>query len=243
VAAAVVEAAMPQFPFGGAFVDLVPVPDGFVAQAVAVGLGVTEAPRQPLEEDITDRLSRGRALLKLDNAEHLLDAVAGFVERVLPACPDTRILITTRERLRMPEERIVPIGPLPPPDALSLFWERAAVAELCDRLDGLPLAIELAVRAQRLAGAPPALLTALGDYMRLLSGSRGADVRHRSMSGGGQVAPAGCSCGLGLPPIRGHIPDPPLSEQRVLWDRRFRRVRCRRPGCVAWPVVVGRVGG
>jgi predicted ATPase/DNA-binding CsgD family transcriptional regulator len=192
LASVVVEAAMPLFPSGGAFVDLVPVPDGFVTQAVAAALQVTEAPRQTLEEAIGERLGRGRSLLLLDNCEHLLDEVAGFVEGVLAACPDIRILVTTRERLRMPEERVVPIRPLPMADAQALFRDRAlaadpeltaapeAVADLCARLDGLPLAIELAAARSASLGAPD-LLTALGDYLRLLAGSRGVDVRHRSL--------------------------------------------------------------
>ncbi|MFD2767189.1 ATP-binding protein [Micromonospora eburnea] len=186
-------AAAPAFPLGGAFVDLVPVRDGFVAQAVAAALGVTEQAQQPLAAAITDRLGQGRTLLVLDNCEHLLDPVAGFVERILSTCPDTTVLATSRERLAVPGEQIIPVAPLPPEtDAVALFQDRARaadphfsadpaiVAELCARLDGMPLAIELAAARSASLGAA-GLLAALDDAPRLLSGGRGADRRHRSL--------------------------------------------------------------
>ncbi|MFF0309654.1 ATP-binding protein [Streptosporangium sp. NPDC004379] len=185
--------AAPSFPAGGAFVDLVPVGGGFVAQAVAAALGVTERPRQPLEDAVAERLGRGRSLLVLDNCEHLLDAVAGFVERTLSVCPGARVLVTSRERLGVPGERVVPVAPLPPgSDAERLFLDRAAaadpgftadpavVAELCARLDGMPLAIELAAARSASLGAD-GLLATLDDVLRLLAGGRGAVERHRSL--------------------------------------------------------------
>lgn len=193
LAAVVAEAMGPSCPLGGAFVDLVPVRDGFIAQAVAAALGVTERPGQPLEDSIAQRLGRGRSLLVLDNCEHLLDAVAGFVERLLSTCPDVRILATSRERIGVAGERIVPVGPLPlASDAERLFHDRATaadpgfsagqdvVAELCGRLDGMPLAIELAAARSTSLGAD-GLLAALDDGLRLLSGGRGSVERHRSL--------------------------------------------------------------
>jgi len=185
---AVVVAGAAAFPFGGAFVDLVPVRDDSVPQAVAAALGVAEGPQQPLEAAIAGRLARGRSLLILDNCEHVVDAVAGFVERLLAACPTVTVLATSRERLSVPGERVVAVGPLPlGSDAERLFADRAvapidpgAVTDLCARLDGLPLAIELAAARSAALGAP-GLLTGLGDYLRLLTGGRGQEVRHRSL--------------------------------------------------------------
>ncbi|QYN34463.1 LuxR C-terminal-related transcriptional regulator [Pseudonocardia sp. DSM 110487] len=185
---AVVVAGSATFPFGGAFVDLVPARDDSVPQAVAAALGVAEGPQQPLEAAIGGRLARGRSLLVLDNCEHVVDAVAGFVERLLAACPTVTVLATSRERLAVPGERVVAVGPLPlGSDAERLFADRApepidpgAVADLCARLDGLPLAIELAAARSAALGGP-GLLTGLGDYLRLLTGGRGTEVRHRSL--------------------------------------------------------------
>jgi predicted ATPase/DNA-binding CsgD family transcriptional regulator/tetratricopeptide (TPR) repeat protein len=181
------------FSCGGAFVDLVPVRDAFVAEAVAAALGVSERPQQPLEDAIADRLGRDQVLLVLDNCEHLLDAVAAFVDRLLSRCPGTRALVTGRERLGVPGERVVPVEPLPlSSDAVRLFRDRATAAdpafavdageaaEICARLDGLPLAIELAA-ARSAALGPGGLLAALDDNLRLLAGGRGGDQRHRSL--------------------------------------------------------------
>ncbi|MFG1851862.1 ATP-binding protein [Actinomadura geliboluensis] len=178
---------------GGAFVDLVPVRDGFVEHAVAAALDVTESPRAELHTVIAGRLGRSRTLIVLDNCEHLLDAVAGFADRILAACPGTRILATSRERLGVPGERIVRVGPLPlASHAEALFTDRArdadpdfaagpaAVAEICARLDGMPLAIELAAARSAALGAD-GVLAALDDRLRLLAGGRGADARHRSL--------------------------------------------------------------
>ncbi len=193
LAVAVAEAAGPAFPSGGAFVDLVPVREGFVARAVATTLGVTEGSHQPLEEAVAARLGGGRSLVVLDNCEHVIEEAAAFAERILAACPGTRILVTSRERLSIPGERTVPIAPLPlAGDAERLFHDRAlaadpefvgdpaVIAELCARLDGMPLAIELAAARSASLGAT-GLLAALEDALRLLSGGRGGDQRHRSL--------------------------------------------------------------
>jgi predicted ATPase/DNA-binding CsgD family transcriptional regulator len=193
LAAVVAEDAVALFPSGGAFVDLVPVRDGFVARAVATVLGVTEGSHQPLEEAVAARLGTGRSLLVLDNCEHVIDEAAAFAERILASCPGTRVLVTSRERLVTPGERSVPISPLPlGSDAERLFYDRAlaadpqfvaepaVIAELCARLDGMPLAIELAAARGASLGAT-GLLAALEDALRLLSGGRGGDERHRSL--------------------------------------------------------------
>ncbi|MEU5875909.1 LuxR C-terminal-related transcriptional regulator [Spirillospora sp. NPDC047279] len=193
LAAVVAEDAIAMFPSGGAFVDLVPVREGFVARAVATTLGVTEGSHQPLAEAVAARLGTGRWLLVLDNCEHVIDEATAFAEQILAACPGTRALVTSRERVGIPCERSVPISPLPlGSDAERLFYDRAlagdpefvaepaVIAELCARLDGLPLAIELAA-ARGASLGPTGLLAALDDALRLLSGVRGGDERHRSL--------------------------------------------------------------
>ncbi|MFB9527445.1 ATP-binding protein [Nonomuraea roseola] len=180
-------------PTGGAFVDLVPARDDFVTQAAAMVLGVTERAGQPLEDAVVERLGHHRTLLVLDNCEHVLDAAAGFAGRLLAACPGTRILVTSRERLGVQGERTVPLAPLPlDSDAEALFLDRATAAdpefgadralltEICSRLDGVPLAIELAAARSASLGAS-GLLAALDDTLRLLTGGRVADERHRSL--------------------------------------------------------------
>jgi predicted ATPase/DNA-binding CsgD family transcriptional regulator len=193
LAAVVAEAAAPAFPLGVTFVDLTPVRDGHVAPAVAAALDVPERPPQPLGLAIRDRLALGSSLLVLDNCEHLLDAVACFTDELLSACAGTTVLATGRERLGVPGERVVPISPLPlGSDAEALFVDRAtaadpgfvadmpAVAEICARLDGMPLALELAAARCGSLGTA-GLLAALDDTLRLLSGGRGANERHHSL--------------------------------------------------------------
>ncbi|MEV4060413.1 ATP-binding protein, partial [Nonomuraea dietziae] len=193
LAAVVAEAAAPDFPRGGAFVDLVPVRDGQVAGAVARALGVSESPGQSLEDAVACALGQARRLLILDNCEHVLDSAAALADRVLSHCPGVTVLATSRERLGVPGERVVPISPLPlASDAEALFADRAAavdpgfaaepaiVAEICARLDGMPLAIELAAARCASLGAD-GLLAALDDTLRLLTGSRHPDERHRSL--------------------------------------------------------------
>ena len=179
---------------GGAFVDLVAVRDGYVIQAVAGALRVIERPPYPLEHAIQRHLRHGDALLVLDNCEHLIDEVSQFVELVLAGCPQTRILATSRERLGSADETVVHVPPLPlGSDAERLFVERArsvdtelapdehTVSALCARLDGMPLAIELAA-ARSVSLGIDGLATAIGDRLRLVTGGRAADERHRSLS-------------------------------------------------------------
>jgi predicted ATPase/DNA-binding CsgD family transcriptional regulator len=185
------------FPSGCAFADLVPVREGFVVQAVASVLGVSERPQQPLAEVVLEHLAGRRALLVLDNCEHLLAEAAAFTERLLAACPGVRVLVTSRERLAVAGEHMVTVPPLSlvagvaGSEAALLFIDRAcavdsgfipaaAVDELCARLEGVPLAIELAAARSASLGLD-GLLAGLDDYLRLLAGGRGADPRHHSL--------------------------------------------------------------
>ncbi|WUJ75041.1 LuxR C-terminal-related transcriptional regulator [Kribbella soli] len=175
----------------GAFVDLVPVRDGLVTRAVATALGLTERPPQSLEQVLIEHLQQGRWLLVLDNCEHLVDEAAGLAERLLRTCPEVTILATSRERLGVPAEATVLLPPLDA--AIELFTDRALavdpaftastddLAEICARLDGMPLAIELAAARIGSLGAD-GLQAALDDRLRLLAGGRGVDARHRSLA-------------------------------------------------------------
>ncbi|MFI6316397.1 ATP-binding protein [Nonomuraea sp. NPDC050556] len=176
-----------------AFVDLVPVREGQVTRAVATALGLGEQAGLSLEETVASALGSERHVLVLDNCEHVLDSVASLADRILAACPGATLLTTSRERLGLPGEHVVPISPLPlSSDAEALFADRArtadpgfsapsaVVAEICARLDGMPLAIELAAARCASLGAD-GLLAALDDSLRLLAGGRHADERHRSL--------------------------------------------------------------
>jgi len=163
--------------------------------------------RDPLDRLVAALDDRDQLLL-LDNCEHLIAAAAHLAEQVLGACPGVRILATSREPLALTGEVLCPVGPLPLPPAgasaaeasrfgaVRLFADRAAqvrpgftvidanigeVGEICRRLDGLPLAIELA--AARLRTLPLGQIAArLGDRFRLLSGgSRTALPRHQTL--------------------------------------------------------------
>jgi predicted ATPase/DNA-binding CsgD family transcriptional regulator len=187
------DAAAPALGNRGGFVDLTSVRGGFVGPAVAATLGVWQRPQQPLLETIIEHLGQQPAMLVLDSCEHLLDAVAELVTGVLAACPAVVVVATSRERLRVPGERTVPVDPLPlRDDAVTLFRDRATavdprfraeadtVARICARLDGVPLAIELAAARAPALGAA-GLLVALEDLVRVLAGGRGPDPRHRSL--------------------------------------------------------------
>lgn len=181
-----------------------------VASAVLTTIGVREVGvLEPSSGDPVDRLTeflaRQHVLLILDNCEHLVDAVAELVDRLLGACPELRVLATSRESLAVDGEHIHQIHPLSWPDdaaaaesfpAVRLFVERAravrpdfaldagtalAVVEICRRLDGLPLAIELA--AARLRALSVGQIAAkLDDRFTLLGrGSRTAQARHRTL--------------------------------------------------------------
>ncbi|QLQ36570.1 ATP-binding protein [Micromonospora robiginosa] len=181
------------------FVDLVPVADpAMVAAAVAVALGLGEQPGRDMTGSVTAALADHHALLVLDNCEHVLDAVTLFLERLLAACPDVTVLVTSRARLMVPFERVYPVPPLSlaadgEPDAVALFLQRAAavgwpldpplrdqVAAICERLDGMALSIELAAARYPTLGLD-GITAALSHPLRMLTGGARADDRHRSV--------------------------------------------------------------
>ncbi|MFN2462501.1 MAG: LuxR C-terminal-related transcriptional regulator [Candidatus Dormibacteria bacterium] len=146
--------------------------------------------------EIAERAAGGPGLLILDNCEHLVEGAATFAAALVTAAPSLRMLATSREPLRIAAEATFSVPPLPDNESLLLFIERAkarvpdflplddtrvAVREICARLDGLPLAIELA--AARMAMLTPAqLIPLLGDRFSLLdAGPRDAPSRHRAL--------------------------------------------------------------
>ncbi|WP_405064537.1 LuxR C-terminal-related transcriptional regulator [Kribbella sp. NBC_01505] len=183
-----VEAAAGQDTF---FVDLVPVRAGGVGQAVAQVLGVVERPPGTPADAVIDRLRSERALLVLDNCEHVIAEASELVARILRRCPQMRILATSRERLAVPGERLIEVQSLGA-EAPRLFVERAratdpgivadpsVVERLCAALDGMPLAIEL-VAARSASLGVDGVEAALDDLLRLISGGRGPDQRHHSL--------------------------------------------------------------
>jgi predicted ATPase/class 3 adenylate cyclase len=194
-------------PGGVLFVSLAPlVQPEQVMPAIAQTLGLHERPHESLVETVAVYLRDREVLLVLDNFEHLLVAAPG-VSRLLTAAPRLRVLATSRARLKLAGEQVLPVPPLPVPsgsadveavsqfDAVKLFVDRAiavrpgfhvtnanasAVAEICVRLDGLPLAIELA--AARLALlTPQELLARLSKRLELGTGTRDAEARQRTL--------------------------------------------------------------
>ncbi|WP_218021579.1 ATP-binding protein [Nocardia acidivorans] len=187
-----------EFTGGAWFVDLVPVTDpAMTGAAVARALRLGEQQGRSLDESVSAALGERRVLLVLDNCEHLRDGVAPFLEHLLANCPNTTVLATSRARLMVPFEQVFTVPPLPlgddADDAVALFLDRAAalgwpvdteqlgrVREICGRLDGLALAIELAAARLPALGLD-GLGASLADPLRLLVGGRRADERHRSV--------------------------------------------------------------
>ena len=191
---------------GVAWVDLAPLSDaGVVACHAAATLGVREQPCVPAADCLIDLIGTSAVLLVLDNCEHVLGASAALADALLRGCPALRIVTTSRQALGIPGEKAWLVPPLALPDddtparqspAVQLFVQRAndatrgfeltdantsAVAHICRRLDGLPLAIELA--AARVQLLPPVQLAdRLDSTLSLLAtGSEQRLPRHRTL--------------------------------------------------------------
>ena len=191
------------FAGGVEWVGLAAVRDeGAVAYAVADALGIQDLGRGPVEDGLITALYDRRALVVFDNCEHVLDATAHLVETLIAACPDIAVVATSRERLGIDGEQVVALQPLAStPDldapAVRLFLDRLSsaspsastpesdlnqVAALCTRLDGLPLALELAAARASTLGIEVVSDRASGGLLDLLDrGRRTADERHRSL--------------------------------------------------------------
>ena len=210
VAMQVAKGLIQDFPDGVWFVSLAPVRDpDLVASAIAQALDVRETADQPISESVTSFLRDRRALIVLDNFEQIVEA-APLVSELLDACPSLAILVTSRTPLHLYGERDLSVPPLSLPipgrlpsvdhllqvEAVRLFVERAqaaqsdfrltpenaaSVAGICVRLDGLPLAIELAAARIRLL-PPQALLERLEHRLPLLvGGPRNVPARQQAL--------------------------------------------------------------
>ena len=167
-----------------------------VAPAIADAVGIGDRGPQPARELVGAWLAHRQALLVVDNCEHLVDTCADLVEHLLrSASAGGAILATSREALGVPGEVQLPVPPLADDDAVSLFADRAAavdpnfalaehhelVGQICRRLDGMPLAIELAAARVKMLPVPE-IAERLGDRFRLLTGGpRTAEARHRTL--------------------------------------------------------------
>jgi non-specific serine/threonine protein kinase len=203
------ESLLPSHPDGVWFVDLAPLTDaGRVAAAVASALGVREAADQTLLEVIAGHVRDKRTLIVLDNCEHLL-APAGDIANALLGGHDVRVLVTSREGLGLDGERLLPVRSMTVPaadsardvhavedaEAVKLFVDRAqlaradfaldptnaaAVAEICRRLDGIPLAIELAAARVKVLSVEQ-IRVRLDDRFRLLTGGSKSVPRQQTL--------------------------------------------------------------
>ncbi len=197
--------ALDRFLDGGWFVELASVSDsGGVQHSLAAALRLRERPGTALVDTISDHLAQKSVLIILDNCEHLLEACAELAGRLLVACPDVRILATSRQALGLSGEVVHKVPGLAVPnvemsneevtasEAVELFVDRArerkedfsltvensaAVALICRRLDGIPLAIELAAARVNVLGVGQ-IAERLDDRFRLLTGGNAVDLPH-----------------------------------------------------------------
>ncbi|MER7704325.1 regulator [Kitasatospora sp. NPDC097605] len=197
------------FPDGGRLVEVAPVRDGrLLGHAVLEALRLTDGTARAPLEVLAEQLAGRRMLLVLDGCEHLAAACAELAAALLRDLPGLRVLATSRVALRTAGEHLLPLAPLPvgpaepdgppavPPDAVRLFADRAravlpsfevtaanagAIARLCRRLDGIPLAVELAAGRLR-ALSVEQIRDRLDDRFRLLTGGDPAALpRHRTL--------------------------------------------------------------
>ncbi|CAN3979604.1 ATP-binding protein [Kitasatospora purpeofusca] len=196
------------FPDGTWLVEAAPVQDGrLLGHAVLEALRLTDGTARPPLEVLTERLAGRRLLLVLDGCEHLVPACAELALALLRALPGLRVLATSRVALRTAGEHLLNLAPLPvgtagaiaagaPPDAVLLFADRAravlpsfavtaanaeGIAQLCRRLDGIPLAVELAAGRLR-ALSVEQIGARLDDRFRLLTGGDPAALpRHQTL--------------------------------------------------------------
>ena len=178
-------------------VELAPVASGdLVAQAIAAVFGLREEFGRPLLDTLTEQLRDVSALIVVDNCEHLLDGVATVIETVLQRCPGVRVITTSREALGVSGEVVWRVPSLDDVTAFELFVQRArdarpsfepshderpVITEIVARLDGIPLAIELAAARVRMM-SPARIASGLDDRFRLLSGgSRTAMSRQQTL--------------------------------------------------------------
>lgn len=193
----VAERARGRFADGVVVCELAPLADGSgVPQSVAAALGLRLVESAGIGHAIVEFLRQRRFLLVIDNCEHVLTGVADIVDRIAAECVHVTVLATSREPLGVQGERVLPVAPLDEGAAAELFVERAravrpdfdsgrepvgAIAEICRRLDGVPLALELA--AARTRAMTTIDIARRLDRLRLLTGgARGAHPRQQSVA-------------------------------------------------------------
>lgn len=191
-------AARHRFRDGTWFVELAPVRDpALIPSAIAGVVGVRESPGVPILDTLREHLRERRLLLVVDNLEQLLPAGADTIAGLLRNAPGLHVLVTSREILRIAGEQEYPVPPLGGADAIELFVERArlvrpgfeltdaglaAVTAIAERLEGLPLAVELAAARIRLF-APERILERLGSSLDLGDRARDLPERQRTLRG------------------------------------------------------------
>ncbi len=210
LALAIAQEMAPYFKDGVVWVDLAPLADPEqVAATLAVALELMPVTGSPVMHELLRHLRPRQTLLLLDNCEHVLAAVADVIGRLLAGCPALQVLATSRATLHIRGEQVFPVNPLAVPfpgavqreviaeaPAVALFVQRArradpqftltdqnaaVVGEVCQRLDGLPLALELAAARVRVL-SPAALLALLSKRIQVLStGPRDAPARHQTI--------------------------------------------------------------
>ena len=174
------------------WVELAPLSDpDLIGQQILDAMGVRELAAEDVLRVVIHSIRDRRTLLVLDNCEHLVDACAVVAEEILRSCPDTTIVTTTREALGVRGEQTWLVPPLSVEDAVQLFTERAKlvspsfapnemVAQICQRLDGIPLAIELAAARVKVLTVDE-IAARLDDAFRLLSSGSRTLPRHRTI--------------------------------------------------------------
>src|SRR4051812_30718117 len=181
VAAEVVD----RFPDGAWLVELASVSDeAQLPHVLTTTLGVREETGRHLESTLTEALAPKTLLLILDNCEHVLTGSAELTDLLLQACRGVQVMATSQEALGIPGEVVLRVPPMAPAEGVELFADRArlrnrafeltddsqsTVADICRRLDGIPLAIELAAARVNVL-TPAQILDRLGDQFRLLTG-------------------------------------------------------------------------
>jgi len=199
-----------EFEHGVWWVELAPLSDGaLVPQHIAKALGIAEQPNEPVTQTLVNGLRRRELLLILDNCEHLVEAAAQLAETLVRECERVKILATSREGLNIAGEQVVPVAPLGVPraneisltqlalefSAVRLFVERARLAQpqfvledanapqviqICQRLDGIPLALELAAARVKQMNVRE-IATRLDQRFELLVGARTALPRQQTL--------------------------------------------------------------
>ena len=184
------------FPDGVWLVELAPLGEpSRVVEALAAALAVEPTPAKTIEQAILEKVKTSSVLVVLDNCEHLLEEARRVVGELVRSAPRVGVLATSREPLGARGEQVVPLPSLNPQSSVRLFAERAVavdasftldetdrhlVGHLCRRLDGIPLAIELAAARVRMF-SPAELAERLDQRFRLLTGGRDAVERHQTL--------------------------------------------------------------